>query len=549
MPTDLQTLLSTLAECRITLGSSRSGARRLKDLSQIEELLQAVWDDTALLPVEGRFAQRQGGDPAQKATLSLARVIWEHTSDLIAVVGEDGRYLYASPSHHAVLGYMVSYLLAQRVGDIVLPSDQPQLDALLGGAARSGYALQTLRVRHADGRPRWIEVSATRRRVANLCQLMLIGRDVTQRRQAEDALRASEAHTRAMLAAIPDLLLRLGPDGAIQEYVAAPGGVAATVVARAVGCRLQEILPTLAAELDAQIAATLASGGVELREYQCWWPAPGDYEARMVQSEPGMLLVMWRDITERKRVERAEQAERESRERYRQMFEDTAATLLLIDPVDGQIVDANPAACAFYGYDRAALLQLSIGALNPLPARHLREALSGAAEGSWRFFVFQHRLADGQLRDVVVHVSALTVGGRRLLYSIVHDITDRLRAEAERRATEVRLERILAQVPALVWTTDRALVVQSAAGAAFGLLGVAPESLVGRTVADLVDQRVDQSAAEAAHQAALAGRHGQDVQRWGARRFDIQIQPFVGADGAITGCIGVGIDTTRQDAP
>jgi PAS domain-containing protein len=130
----------------------------------------------------------------------------------------------------------------------------------------------------------------------------------------------------------------------------------------------------------------------------------------------------------------------------------------------------------------------------------------------------------------------------------VHDITDRLLAEAERRATEARLDGILRQVPALVWTTDRDFVIQSAGGAGFAALGIEAHALVGRAISEIVAD-AELAPALAAHREALTGAQTHYVQALGARRFDIQLQPFRDAAGAIAGCIGVGIECTERLAP
>ncbi|HVQ32064.1 MAG TPA: PAS domain S-box protein, partial [Vicinamibacteria bacterium] len=115
---------------------------------------------------------------------------------------------------------------------------------------------------------------------------------------------------------------------------------------------------------------------------------------------------------------------------HRQFFERNRAVQLLIDPATGAIVDANPAACAFYGFDRDRLRSLRIGDINTLPPNQLRAAMAQAEAERRTFFPFRHRLASGEERDVEVHTGPVELGGQRLLYSIVHDVTDRRQAEA-----------------------------------------------------------------------------------------------------------------------
>ncbi len=120
------------------------------------------------------------------------------------------------------------------------------------------------------------------------------------------------------------------------------------------------------------------------------------------------------------------------------LFNNSHTVMLLVDPSDGRIVDANPAACAFYGYDHRTLTAMTSADINTLPPEALREAMQSALAGRNGMFTFQHRRADGSLRDVEVHSGPVTVNGRTLLFSIIHDITKRRRAlEALRESRQL----------------------------------------------------------------------------------------------------------------
>jgi PAS domain S-box-containing protein len=126
---------------------------------------------------------------------------------------------------------------------------------------------------------------------------------------------------------------------------------------------------------------------------------------------------------------RAESALRESEERYRQMFENNQAIKLVVDVATGAIVDANAAACAFYGYSWDQLSAKNIAEINMLDRAHVAAAIEQAASGQGSALIFRHRLASGAVRDVEVHSGPVVIAGRQLLYSIVHDITERVQAE------------------------------------------------------------------------------------------------------------------------
>jgi PAS domain S-box-containing protein len=142
------------------------------------------------------------------------------------------------------------------------------------------------------------------------------------------------------------------------------------------------------------------------------------------------------EIVERKKIEKAL---RRSEERYRQMFERNRAIKLLVDAQTGAIVDANPSAVEFYGYSLDEMKQLNITDINVLGAEQVAAAMSAAEMEDITSFVFQHRLRSGEIRDVEVHSGPLDIQDRKLLYSIIHDITERRKAEEALKESEQRL--------------------------------------------------------------------------------------------------------------
>jgi PAS domain S-box-containing protein len=122
---------------------------------------------------------------------------------------------------------------------------------------------------------------------------------------------------------------------------------------------------------------------------------------------------------------------REQEERYRSIFENRHVVMLLIEPGNERIVDANPAAVAFYGYSRDLLLSMRVADLNVEGEAEVRERLRLAAAREKPYFCVQHRLADGSVRDVEIYTGPIAFDGTSLLFSIVHDVSARAAAEAE----------------------------------------------------------------------------------------------------------------------
>ena len=139
-----------------------------------------------------------------------------------------------------------------------------------------------------------------------------------------------------------------------------------------------------------------------------------------------------RDITQRKQTENTL---RESEARFRQMFELHSAIMLLVDPESGKIVDANSAAEHFYGYAPDNLRAMNIEDINMQTRAQIEYEMRQAYEQNRNYFIFEHRRMNGSTCTVEVHSSPVIVNGVRLLFSIIHDITDRKRAEENLRIT------------------------------------------------------------------------------------------------------------------
>ena len=132
-----------------------------------------------------------------------------------------------------------------------------------------------------------------------------------------------------------------------------------------------------------------------------------------------------------RRVSASSQALRESEERYRSQFQQSRAVMLIINPENGIVEDANPAACEYYGYDREEILQKKIHDINCSEPEMVEQRLIEVRDGAVRRFQCRHRLSDGGIRDVEVFSSPFFSQGRLHLHSIIFDITDRLAAERQ----------------------------------------------------------------------------------------------------------------------
>ncbi len=145
-----------------------------------------------------------------------------------------------------------------------------------------------------------------------LLQLFLaIGAQVGQfmeRKQAEEALRRSMRTNRALLDALPDVMFRVSRDGTYVNYKVPQNSNFITPPEKFMGKKLSDVLPPELAQVGLQhIISVLENGGVESMEYQLKLGnkihTAGYYEARFVTSAEDEVMIIIRDISERKQAE------------------------------------------------------------------------------------------------------------------------------------------------------------------------------------------------------------------------------------------------------
>ena len=201
------------------------------------------------------------------------------------------------------------------------------------------------------------------------------------------------------------------------------------------------------------------------------------------QGKISALLGLTRDITERKQMVEALE---ESEARFRRMFEQNDSVMLLIEPESGSIVDANAAAARFYGYPVASLKTMRIDQINTLSPAEIAHRRAQVSHHERNVFIFPHRIASGEVRSVEVRSSPIEVGGRGLLFSIIHDVTEQKRAESALQDSEARLSAIFKASPIGIVVSRLADgKILDANDAALRLYGYTRVEAIGRTVAEL----------------------------------------------------------------
>lgn len=192
------------------------------------------------------------------------------------------------------------------------------------------------------------------------------------------------------------------------------------------------VLALLAARLFGEWGILWQTGQLSLAAQRL---ARGDLTARTGLSashgELGQLAETFDDMASALQAHEAARARAEQILRRYELLAQHSRDIILFMHRDGKILEVNQAACAAYGYSREELLSLTIFDLRPpdtLPEASQRMA---EADAGGTLFETVHQRKDGSTFPVEVSSRGETIGGKRTLISVIRDITERKRAEAE----------------------------------------------------------------------------------------------------------------------
>ena len=138
---------------------------------------------------------------------------------------------------------------------------------------------------------------------------------------------------------------------------------------------------------------------------------------------------------------------------YIEFFRKNPAKKLLIHAETGQIFDVNDAAVAYYGYDYDTFIGMHMNALNPFETEinTRKPAQWDSITGRYRV---KHRHADGNFRDVEVHVSRISIEGENFLYYVITDLSEFVATEDKLRFGEQLFSQFVVNTPIAVAMFD-----------------------------------------------------------------------------------------------
>jgi PAS domain S-box-containing protein len=380
--------------------------------------------------------------------LQMFQFCIEQAADAVFWLDQDGRYTYVNEEACRSLGYTRDELMRMHLWDVDPVFPRERYDKEWAQFQKGELGRQRIETWHRrkDGVIFPVEVSYWQTWLGNTELHVAYVRDITERKRTEEALRQSEERFRALVENSADGIVLIGAQGTITYASPATTRILGYTIDEYVGRNGFELVhPDEAERLAGILAEMLQKPGYPVTvQYRLrhkdgsWRWIEGVGTNLLAEPSVRAIVANYRDITDRKQIE---EALLENEDKYRQLFELESDAIVLIENETGQIIEANTAASALYGYTYEDLLGKKNSDLSAEPeeTRRVTETTPVVADRVVFVPLRFHRKKDGTVFPVEITGRFFVWRGRSVHIAAIRDITERKRAEAERLELERRL--------------------------------------------------------------------------------------------------------------
>ncbi|MFA5221778.1 MAG: PAS domain S-box protein [Methanoregula sp.] len=427
---------------------------------QYEARLVALSGDEVLGIVRD-ITERKRAEEALNRSEEKFRDIFDKANDAIEIFEirdntYPGKYIEVNEVACRMLQYSKEELLQHSPIDFdTTDYSVPPYDELAKKLLTVGNAIFETGHKRKDGKIVPVEVNYHIITLLGQKAGVAIVRDITERKQAEDALRTSEERFRTMIEQSPLSIEVMSPDGrTLQVNPAFVKLWGVTLEDLKDYNMLQDeqltrlgIMPYIQRGFSGEAVAYPPleyDGSKTLGFGDKRWVQGNIYPVRDAAGTIRNVILVHEDISEQKK---AEEALRESEQKFRQFFNNVNDAIYLHrtneQGLPGKFLEVNEVMCRRLGYSRDELLSMAPQDILPESGRLKMPAIAAEiAKRGQATFETEHRRKDGSILPVEVSSLILTLGGERVALASARDITERKRAEAALIESEQRFHDI-----------------------------------------------------------------------------------------------------------
>jgi len=449
--------------------------------------------------------QRQGatGRGAKEAPRRREResaAVLDTMSELVVYQDTEMRWVWANRAAAEAVGLPPAELAGRYCYEIWYQRSEPCAGCPVVKARETGQP-HSGEVASADGKVWFIQARPLLDASGTLQGIVEVTSGITERRQAEAALRESEQRYRTLVETSPDAItvtgLNINVTMVNQQAALLYGFESVAEVLSSGKNALDFIAPEDRQRAIENAQKTLETGKARSGEYTLLRKDgssfPGEVASSLIldaDGNPKGFIAVVRDITERKR---AEDALLESEAKYRQMFENVQDVFYQTD-AQGIIIEISPSVRQ-YGYTREGLIGTSV--LDVYEDPQERSALVGTLFEKGQVTDYEIRLKAGDGRAIPASVSARVLraadGSFAGSEGFLRDISERKRAEEALRESEAKYRHIFENVQDIFYRTDAQGIITEISPA-MERYGYTREALIGTQVLDVYEDPEERSA-------------------------------------------------------
>lgn len=413
------------------------------------------------------------------------RALTRNSLDILTVLSREGIYQYHSPSVKRVLGYDPEELAGKSVFSLIHPEDMPRVREAFQNGLQHPDLTVTLeyRIRHRDGQWIYLEaVGQSRLDDPDIAAVIVNSRDITARKHIEhqrDALSnlgrrlssvTSAGEAARIIQAVADELfgwdvfmldLYLAETDEIRPVLDVdtidgrrvevhmgdpmhkPSGLARRIIEQGAELILRDNPATMLPEAipfgdTSRPSASLMLAPVRNRTKVIGVLSIHSYRPRAYsQSDLDTLQVLADYCGGALERIRAEEAFRESEQRFRDLFEGSPEAIFVED-LEGNVLDANPAGCNLHGLTREQLIGRNVRDLVPPENREEVAAnYQRLVSGELNRVEGGSLAMDGRVTPVEIHAGRISYAGQPAVLLHVRDVSERKQAESALRSSEM----------------------------------------------------------------------------------------------------------------
>jgi PAS domain S-box-containing protein len=439
-------------------------------------------------------ARKEAEKEATKASIYLDRGL-SSAPDGVFLLDKEERFTYVNATFLNMTGHKEKEIVGKNIQEIIatiVPPDSVKIilervrKRLATGESTVGEEIEILN--KAGGKiPVSYSASGIKDDEGNVIGEVVFLRDITERKRTEEALRESEEKYRNLAERANDGIA-IGQDGVIRYANARSTQMIGYTVEELIGAPffdffMPDELPKIREYYQRRMAGedipTIYETAMKHKDGR---RLAVEVNAGIIQyqGKPADLIIV-RDITERKR---AEEALRESEEKYRALINGMNDTAWVID-LNGNFIDVNDAAVEVLGYSREEYLAMKPQDIDTnLDAEEISNLVKRMPKDKLQLFETIHTCKDGKKIPVEIKSTLMTYKGQQAILSIARDITERKQMEETLRESERRFRNVVETMKVGLSAVDKNGVLTYVNEYLAKMVGYSIDEMIGRPTID-----------------------------------------------------------------